>query len=227
MKRIGVITSKNGEGGLGIPSAYAQYFSQYGTLVPINALDDRIADVDIIILQGGADVDPRRYGQKLNYYTQNPNIQMEIWDTEMLPQYIQANIPIFAVCRGFQSINVHFGGQLSQNIYQEYSDKRADLVHGVTFTRDAIDWVRQSNLYNTNIIKDGSNFKVNSLHHQGFTIDQCAPNIMPILTHTVLHNVEAFGVRGLPIAGVQWHPEEIWDTFSSRTIKFLLDGRTF
>lgn len=75
--------------------------------------------------------------------------------------------------------------------------------------------------------KEGHNFKVNSLHHQGFEIDECAQNVFPILLHTNASNVEAFVVRGKPIVGVQWHPEEIYDAFSNTVINYLLDGNTF
>lgn len=230
MKRIGVIVSKNSEGGLGIPSAYAQYFSNFGLLVPINALDDRVnTNVDMIVLQGGADVNPARYNAPLNYMTQNPNIQMEHFDATMLPLYIEQNIPIFGICRGFQSLNVTLGGTLTQHMWQEYSSRsRDELAHGVTYTNHAKNYSQLIKFpFLNHTAKEGHNFKVNSLHHQGFEIDECAQNVFPILLHTNASNVEAFVVRGKPIVGVQWHPEEIYDAFSNTVINYLLDGNTF
>ena len=229
MKRVGIIVSKNGEGGLGIPSAYAQYFAQFGLLIPINAMDDVLhTNIDLLVLQGGADVQPERYGKRPSYFTQNPNIQMEWWDANMMPQYVENRTPIFAVCRGFQSLNVYFNGSLNQNIYQEYSAKREDLAHPVVYTDQAIAWNRNRNWFDTRNGKNGEGaFKVNSMHHQGFNINQCGNGVIPILKHSFRPNVEAFIVDGFPIAGVQWHPEEIWDAYSNKIINYLADGNSF
>lgn len=226
-KRIGIVCSKNGEGGLGIPSAYSQYFAQYGILIPINALDDQLdASLDLLVLQGGADVMPQRYGAELSYYCQNPNLQMEWWDLNVLPLYINAEIPIFGVCRGFQSLNVHFGGTLNQHIAQETSVRRDELIHDLIFTEEAAVWNRNhNNFLDMRTGKGGVAFKVNSLHHQGFNISQCGTGVIPILKHSFRTNVEAFIMSDAAIAGVQWHPEEIWDTYSYHIINGLLNDR--
>lgn len=227
-KRIGVICFKNGEGGLGIPSTYAQYFAQYGTLVPINALDDQVQNVDLLVLQGGSDIMPERYDAPISYYTQNPNLQMEWWDLNMMELYIQNRIPIFAVCRGFQSLNVHLGGTLNQHIGQETSTRRDELVHDLIFTDQVPIWNRiNNNFFDMRVGKGGIAFKVNSLHHQGFNLNQCGGGVIPILKHAHRTNIEAFIVEGFPIAAVQWHPEEIWDVFSNQAINHLLNGNSF
>lgn len=217
MKRIGVVCSKNSDGGLGIPSAYAQYFANWGLLIPINALDTSVYDVDLLVLTGGSDVNPERYNKDLSFFTQNSNVQLEYFDTKILPQYIDSNIPIFGICRGFQTLNVHFGGSLKQHIWNETSVKRDDLVHDVIAT----DYLRQLKYYNV------SKFKVNSLHHQGFNVEHCGEMVKPLLLHKDRENVEAFGISGKPIAAVQWHPEEIFDAFSSSTINLLLKQCAF
>ena len=220
MKKIGLVTSKNSEGGIGVPSAYTDFSSRFGLVVPINALDDRLHDVDILILMGGADVNPERYGGELSWFTQNPNIQMEHWDKKMLPQYVNAGTPIFGICRGFQTLNVHFGGTLTQDISQEYSPKRSDLAHDIVWTDYYNRYADDFKFYKKNEV-----FKVNSMHHQGFYEAEVGVNVIPLLKHKVYNNIEAFVVKGFSIAAVQWHPEEIFDGFSFNLVRKLLNRK--
>ena len=220
MKRIGVIVSKNSEGGLGIPSAYAQYLSNWGNVVPINALDDHFYnDIDLLVLQGGADVDPVRYGNKPGFFTQNPNVQHEWFDINMLPLYLDNNTPIFAVCRGFQTLNVLLGGSLEQNITQEYSGKRSEEVHEISVVhQNAALFEKQFGITKL------KSFKVNSLHHQGFWDWQAGAMVKPLYQHTGEKNVEIYFVENKPIIAVQYHPEELYDYFSSLCIRKLING---
>lgn len=222
MKRIGVVVSKNSEGGLGIPGAYAQYLANYGMLFPINALDSTIHNVDLLVLPGGADINPFRYEGTLSYFTQNSNIQLEHFDANILPQYITNKTPIFGICRGFQTLNVVFGGKLSQHIAQEYSEPRDKLCDEVILINENKHYInKHKEIINKN------QFKVNSLHHQGFFIGQEGTNVIPILRNKEYMNIEAFVVENMPIAAVQWHPEEIYDSFSATTIRYLLNNGTF
>ena len=223
MKRIGfVVTKDQVSGSVSLPSAYATFIAHFGIPVPIFALDDHInTDIDLLILGGGADVDPIRYGQKPSYFAQNTNIQLEYFDRNILKQYVDANIPILGICRGFQTLNVFFGGSMDQHIKQAYSksDDRGQLVHDVSFSAH----------YNSfadyfGIPKEGKNkvFRVNSLHHQGFGVNRVAENVAAILTNPVDSNVECLWVKNKPIVGVQWHPEETFDGFSLTLVRRLL-----
>lgn len=219
--RIGVVAPKNYEGGLGIPSAYAAFLSTFGILIPINPLDDNVnTDIDILLLLGGSDVNPARYGElhNIDFMTQNPNIQLEYFDVCVLPKYIDNKIPILGICRGFQTLNVHFGGRLDQHIYQSTSasNNRAELVHHVVFTNEGFTIAKSIG------VSTFKKMKINSLHHQGFFTDDAGEGIISMLTNEEQGNVEAFIHKTLPVAGVQWHPEEIYDDFSMSLIQYLL-----
>jgi len=144
-KQIGILVSRSIDGSISIPKAYAEFINGLNANIrPIFVYDDNIyTDLDLLILPGGADVDPLRYNQKPYYYTQNPNIHYEYWDRFVLPTYIENRIPIFGICRGFQTLNVHYGGSLSQHISQAYSSKSRD---------EEVDFLSVFN--NSNQIKD-------------------------------------------------------------------------
>lgn len=230
MKRIGIIAPKSQDNGtISIAAAYASFFSNFGMIVPIFTYDEYVnTQIDLLVLVGGADVYPERYGKKPNFNTQNPNIGMEWFDTYMLPQYIQAGVPIFGICRGFQTLNVHFGGTLSQHIKQAYStSSRADKVDELTIMLDGVNKCVEYGIINDNqrmnLNVRRSNFKVNSLHHQGVFMDDLAETegVKPLLMNEVNKNIEAIQFNEITY-GVQWHPEEIYDMFSMKLIRELL-----
>jgi len=209
---------------MNLPATYNTFAAHFGIPIPIFAYDNKVhTDIDLLIIPGGADVDPSRYGERPVFQSGNPNIQLEDWDKYMLPQYIAAGIPMFGICRGFQTLNVHFGGTLSQHIAQEYSDPRDKLVD--TLVGSADNFTNAFKYFTDNEVKLFK-LKVNSLHHQGITNkDRLGENIKIIYTNSVFNNVEAFWVKDKPIVAVQWHPEEIYDEFSINIINSMLYGR--
>ena len=108
--------------------------------------------IDLLILPGGADVDPKRYEANFDWYAGKPNMFLEDFDKYMLPKYIDEGIPIFGICRGMQSLAVHFGGRMNQHLfYHKTSKDTSDIdTHGLKskFTGKQVD------------------FKVGSWHHQ-------------------------------------------------------------
>ncbi len=226
-KRIGVLACKTAENGaISVPSAYAAFFSNFGNVVPISVFDDYVQQVDMLVLVGGADVYPPRYGKKPDYNTQNPNVGLEWFDENVLPEYMAANIPILGICRGFQTLNVSFGGQLSQHIDQAYSAPRSEKVDDITITLEGaplcteLGILSPAQTFNQNVRKN--NFKVNSLHHQGVFIKDLGENVIPLLVNEKKRNVEALQIADRNIFGVQWHPEEVYDDFSIKLINKLL-----
>lgn len=154
--------------------------------------------------------------------TQNPQVELEWFDKYMLPQYVDANISIFGICRGFQTLNVHFGGKLNQHIYQNTSTKSRDekvddLISTVQGQQFCIEWNIFSNKNNKPF-----EFGVNSLHHQGVSMNILGNDVIPLFTNKLYNNIEVFTVRNKPIVAVQYHPEELSDTFSARVITKLL-----
>ena len=126
----------------------------------------------------------------------------------LIPAAIQAGMPLFAVCRGFQEMNVAFGGSLHQYVHElqgyqmhkENSDDPIEVqysaVHEVVFTKGGL----------LERITGKSQAKVNSLHSQG--VDRLGMGLR-VEAHAEDGLIEAFCVNGAPgfTLAVQWHPE--------------------
>lgn len=225
MKQIGFLVTKGSDGNISVPRAYMEYLIKFGSPRIIYALDDNVyTDLDLLILPGGADVDAARYGTKPSHYAQNPNIQLEWWDKNMLQKYIDAGVPLFGICRGFQTLNVHFGGGLSQHIAQSYSTtSRGETVDNLHFVNNnnTKNWLVSLGFKDVNKV-----YKVNSLHHQGVEDDNLGKNLIPLLYNNVFMNIEAFISADGKVAGVQWHPEELAsDVFSRLIISTLIKNK--
>jgi putative glutamine amidotransferase len=199
--RIGLVADINDNKFL-FNRVYFDYARRFSTdVLLISPLDEEIFDIDFLMLPGGADVLPLRYGKVLRPgLCGTPNWNYEFFDSEMLPYYIENKVKIFGICRGLQTLNVHFNGTLHQHVFNEpYSSKgRDEIVHS--------------------IITNNSQFlPVNSLHHQ--TINKCADDFEPIAwsftqdknnkKEKKLKYIEAIKHKYLPIAAVQFHPEEL------------------
>ncbi|MGC1711156.1 MAG: gamma-glutamyl-gamma-aminobutyrate hydrolase family protein [Methyloceanibacter sp.] len=183
-------------------------------LVPVGAGMTDIAAVlelaDAILLSGSrSNVAPEHYGEETPI---NPDALDPLRDAVTLPLIraaVELKTPLFAICRGFQELNVALGGSLHQAVHDVngHKDHRArtnvdideayGLVHKVSLRGMLRDWVGSDQIM------------VNSLHWQG--ISRVASGLKP----------EAFAEDGLVEAvrgpddaafclGVQWHPE--WAT---------------
>jgi len=224
-KNICIVGWKVGDNSFGVTTSYLEYFSKYGQvhiLTPTRMQQMRVFSCDLLVLPGGRDVDPRRYGQTPSYKTGFPDVYLEHFDKYMLPMYIERNIPIFGICRGLQTLAVHHKLPLVQDLLSthDYSTKsRSELVHNL---------YKPTSYSNKGFPKNSEVLKVNSLHHQGVHWNTMLNNPDSGLKELLVSDdyyVEAFEHATKPISGVQWHPEEIEDDYSAAMIKKLLEWK--
>lgn len=157
---------------------------------------------DGLILCGGGDIDPKYYNEPVNgsKYIDEERDKIEF---ALLKAYVEAGKPVFGICRGFQVINVYFGGSMHQDIPESALHSSAeppDASHTVTAVADSI----LGKLY-------GTTFRVNSSHHQA--VKGLGKGLRPTAWWNDRY-VEALEHESLPIFGVQWHPERM--SFSKR-----------
>lgn len=164
-------------------TAVAQYLPEVST------------DYDGLILCGGNDVDPKYYNQPIDGSV-DIDLKRDEVDFELLKAFIEAGKPVFGICRGFQLINIYFGGDLYQDIPESRLHRRIndiDSVHSITAEKNSI----IEKLY-------GPCPSINSAHHQALN------NLGTGLRATAFWQdkyIEAIEHTELPIFAVQWHPE--------------------
>lgn len=165
-----------------------------------------VPSLDGLVLTGGIDVDPVVYGAPRHIKVKEVDRGRDDMEIAALRLALDADLPVLAICRGHQVLNVTFGGQLLQHI--DSGEHRADFRTEGHPSR----WHDLS-------IEDGSrlgavygatNLRVNSRHHQAVTADVLAPGLRPV-AYAGDHGVDL--IEGLEseqhrwVVGVQWHPE--------------------
>ena len=154
-----------------------------------------------LLLTGGVDVDPKRYGERRSPKTDRPNKERDEHEMGLLGQALARDLPILCICRAHQLLNVAMGGTLLQNIEGDghrWHDDGESGWHEVRVDGGS----RLGALYGA-----GAVMKVNSRHHQGVTPDRLAPPLRAtaLSTDGFVECVES-AANGW-VMGVQWHPE--------------------
>ena len=169
----------------------------------INNLDK----FDGLLICGGCDVHPKFYNEEIAGSV-NMNEERDVAEMELIKSFVKMKKPIFGICRGYQLLNVAFGGNLYQDIpnaYEHCSVEKGDLVHEITANKDSFLF----NMY-------GEKFSVNSHHHQA--IDKLGDGFEITALTSDETTIEAISHKELPIFGVQWHPEAMTDDETQKKI---------
>jgi putative glutamine amidotransferase len=170
----------------------------------IESILDRLAG---LILSGGPDVNPRFYGEQPLEGLGEVDEGLDLMELEVARAAVSRDIPILAICRGIQVLNVSQGGTLHQDIGRQVSGpishgQKADkgvLTHTVRITQE-------SRLFT---IVESEEIWVNSKHHQA--VKTVAPDltISARASDGIIEAVEHPAKRF--VLGVQWHPEGTWE----------------
>ncbi|HEV7760138.1 MAG TPA: gamma-glutamyl-gamma-aminobutyrate hydrolase family protein, partial [Acidimicrobiales bacterium] len=106
-----------------LPHSYVAAVTAAGGLpvllppVPAGDAARRAVDgIDALLLTGGADVEPVRYGAEPLATTQAPRPDRDGWEADLLAAALDCDLPVLAICRGAQVLNVAFGGTLHQHV---------------------------------------------------------------------------------------------------------------
>lgn len=179
--------------------------------LPIDADAAALAErLDGVLLTGGTDVDPARYGADPHPELIEPQAERDDFEFELLARSLDRDIPVLGICRGMQLINVHLGGTLTQHVPDHSRlDLKPDIeAHSVTLVPDSV----LGGLY-------GEELKVNSLHHQ--TLDSIGTDLR---VTAVADDGNAEGIElGETVVAVQWHPEMMRTSKTDPIFRWLVD----
>ena len=189
-----------------IPLAYVRAIEAAGgraLLVPPSeeGVDETLDAVDGLLFSGGSDIDPAHYGHDAHPETTGIRAERDRGELALLSAALERDMPVLAVCRGSQVLNVARGGDLVQHLPEQVGDEKHKQTPGV-FADHEVDVKPESRLGSLL----GERAPVKSHHHQGFG------RVGEGLVETAwaedgtLEAVEDPGKRFA--VGVLWHPEE-------------------
>jgi putative glutamine amidotransferase len=171
-------------------------------------VSDLLDRVDALILTGGGDVDPALYGQDPHPKLGRVIRERDDFELALCREVLRRDLPLLAICRGHQVLNVATGGTLIQDIPSEVTGGLDHDPRGERWER-AHD-VRICKGTRLREILGRETISVNSFHHQA--VAQLGQGLLVSARtsdESIVEGIEAPGRR--LVLGVQWHPEAFWD----------------
>jgi putative glutamine amidotransferase len=180
---------------------------------------DALRDVDGLLLAGGGDVEPSIYGAAAHPTFAAAEHGRDEFEIDLVRRALDADLPVLAICRGIQVLNVARGGTLVQDIPDEVgrsvehyvSEPRAAIAHEVWVSGDSL----LERLMRPNM-EEGDECPVNSRHHQA--VKDLGAGLVATATAPdgVIEAIEDPSRRFC--LGVQWHPENFYRTGEFRPL---------
>ena len=186
------------------------------------SVKEALAGIDGLLLTGGDDVAPSRYGELPHASVVEAEPGRDEFEVGIVREARTRKLPVFAICRGVQVLNVAYAGSLVQDIPSEVSGalphslrvpphQSYSLAHEVWIDKDTLLWTLMRER-----LSDADSCEVNSRHHQavkrlaaGFQVSATAPD-------GVIEAIED-PAAGFCL-GVQWHPENFFRTGEFRPL---------
>lgn len=176
-----------------------------GLLRPSNIrLRDYAKHLDGLVLQGGADVSPQSYSEAATRPEWAGDRTRDMYELELLHEFIEAGKPVLGICRGCQLINVAFGGTLYQDIASDVPAAIAHVNDLYDSHRHVIHFPKGSSL--ASLFSSQPAPLVNSIHHQA--VKELGRDLAIEAVSGEDNIVEAIRYRKARfVMGLQWHPE--------------------
>ncbi|WP_112492129.1 gamma-glutamyl-gamma-aminobutyrate hydrolase family protein [Streptomyces bacillaris] len=185
-----------------LPAAYPRLVRAAGglaVLLPPDEAEDAarelVAALDGVVIAGGADVEPVRYGADPDPRTGPPARERDAWELALIEAAIEQGVPLLGICRGMQLLNVALGGTLHQHLdghtggHAVFGGHPVDPVPGTAYAAAVPEQTT-----------------VPAYHHQA--VDRLGTGLIAS-AHAPDGTVEALELpdRESLVLGVQWHPE--------------------
>lgn len=191
------------------------YFADYSTgvaaaggvpfLIPMVSPPQAFADhLDGVLLTGGEDVDPRRYGATPGPYQTALDPVRDEFEVQLVKAALERKLPLLAICRGTQVLNVAMGGTLVQHLAPDSGEGHSFFGYPRPYRTHPVRIEADSNL--ARIL--GPELNVNSYHHQAVASVGSGLRVVARAPDGVIEGIETDDGG---VLGVQWHPEMFTD----------------
>jgi gamma-glutamyl-gamma-aminobutyrate hydrolase PuuD len=176
-----------------------------GLLHPSNiTLRHYARHLDGLVLQGGADVSPQTYSEAPTRPEWGGDRARDLYELELLHEFVDAGKPVLGICRGCQLINVAFGGSLYQDVETNVPQALAHVHSDYDAHRHAVVFPPGSSL--AGMFPNAGPSIVNSIHHQA--VKDLGRDITVEAMSDPDGIVEAIRYQRADfVMGLQWHPE--------------------
>jgi putative glutamine amidotransferase len=172
-----------------------------------------VSEIQGLLLTGGGDVDPVFYGEDRDPSIEDAEPGRDEFEIDLARRAMEADLPLLAICRGAQVLNVAGGGSLVQDIPAAVESElphtierpKDQIAHDVTVSHGS----RLEQVLGSAVIS-AHTCRVNSRHHQ--SVARVGANLVPSATAPdgVIEAIESSSAEFC--IGVQWHPENFWRT---------------
>ena len=195
-----------------LPRVYFDAVTKAGgiaVLLPPQPVSSLVAErvlngLDGLILTGGKDIDPAKYGQEPHPATDVPRPDRDDWEETLLRAAIERELPFLGICRGAQMLNVALGGTLVQHLPDVVGSTKYNLGRG-EFNSIPVSVDRDTQL---NYLV-GHTVDAKVYHHQ--SLDRVADGLL-VSARSGDGIIQAVELETVPFGvAVQWHPEESQD----------------
>lgn len=181
--------------------------------LPASGTAEALAGLDGLLLTGGPDPDPAHFGEEPRPGNGRIDPERDGWELALIRAALEVDLPLLAVCRGMQMLNVAAGGTVVQDLGERTGDvvkhrqaaprwypTHLVSIHGASLLRRIL----------TGLEGDSEPFtlRVNSFHHQA--VAEPAPGFLTTavaadgVSEAIESDAHSF------VLGVQWHPEAMW-----------------
>ncbi|RPK33717.1 putative glutamine amidotransferase [Streptomyces sp. ADI92-24] len=186
-----------------LPAGYSRLVREAGGLAALLPPDSPdlaasvVARLDAVVVAGGPDVDPARYGALRDPRTGPPAPERDAWESALIGAALESGTPLLGICRGMQLLNVALGGTLTQHLEGHAGPGGVTGVLG-THTVTPVPGTRYARVV-------PGDCAVPTYHHQA--VDRLGAGLVAS-AHAADGTVEAVELPGPGwVLGVQWHPE--------------------
>lgn len=163
-----------------------------------------LASLDGLIVAGGADVDPVRYGQDPHPRTGAPRTDRDDWEDALLTEAIATELPFLGICRGAQVLNVALGGTLVQHLPDVVGSERYQPSPAVFGDGEVT--VEPGSRLSAVLGDEAGTLPVHYYHHQALDV---VADGLTVTARSEDGVIEAVELESVPFGlAVQWHPEQ-------------------